>query len=115
MQWIVKGIWIFYFFFILYMFFRLNFPLDWENPVQLLDTMVVLPSLAALYGYIFRKRFLDPMIWRVYFCILVTWDFYHHFIVVKAFEGALNEMVFFLILLIPLYLANFIYAFMERE
>ena len=115
MQAIVKGIWTLYFVFILYVFFKLNFPLDCGNPVQLLDTMILLPSLVALYGYAYRKRFLDAALWRIYFCILVTWDFYHHFIVVRAWEGALQEIVFFLILLTPLYLANFMYAFMERE
>lgn len=115
MQRIVKGTWTLYFFFILYMFFKLNFPLDLKNPVQLLDTMMVLPSLVALYGYIFRKRFLDATLWRIYFCTLVTWDFYHHCIVVRAWEGALQEIIFFFILLAPLYLANFMYAFMERE
>ena len=115
MQWIVKGIWTLYFLFILYVFFKLNFPLAWKNPVQLLDTMILLPSLVALFGYIYRRRFLDVTLWRIYFCILVTWDFYHHFIVVRVWEGALQEIVFFLILLSPLYLANFMYAFMERE
>lgn len=115
MQWVVKGIWTFYFLFILYVFLKLNFPLDWKNPVQFLDTMIVLPSLIGLYGYIYRRRFLDVSLWRIYFCILVTWDFYHHFIVVRAFAGELQEMIFFFILLTPLYLANFMYAFMERE
>ena len=114
---LIRFFWGLYFFFILYVFVKLNYPLRMDDFSALLDTAIVFPSLFALYGFTFKKRFLEKKVWRLYFWVLLTWDFYYHFVLGSNLREVFPslDMEFFLILLIPLYLANFLYAFIEKD
>jgi hypothetical protein len=110
---LVRLFWKIYFFFAAFLFFRLAFPLQTNRPVHWIDLAMMLPSLVGLYGFAFGRDILFKNLWRLYFLTLLTWDFYYHF-VLGAFLSRtppLGEVLFFMVLLLPLYTGLFLYAF----
>ncbi len=81
--------------------------------LSILDFSISVPSLVALHLHIWDKRFLPRTFWKAYAFILLLWDW--------GFELLLKPLLlktpfsplllFHLILLIPLYVSVFRYAF----
>lgn len=114
---LIKLFWRFYFFLMLFLFIKFSVPCDIQNGASLIDTAMIIPSLVALFGFAFDRKFLSKSLWRLYFVVLVTWDFYYHFVIASNLHELMPsiEMGFFMILLFPLYLGIFCYAFLQKE
>jgi len=78
-----------------------------------MDFIVSLPSLAALYGLAFSRKFFRAFYWKIYFCFFVFW-----YILINMIIPSLQEKTNYVyadmlgtIVTVPLYIALYIYAF----
>lgn len=113
MQFLVKLVWKVYFFFLLFVFIKLTWGQVGFRLEDGIDTAMMIASLVAFFCFAFEKSFLKPAIWKLFFVTLLMWDFYYHFVIQSvALQGwPTAGVLFFLLMLLPLYLGIYCYAF----
>lgn len=81
-------------------------------PFSLVDAMISTSSLLALHLHVWDKRFLSPLVWRLYSLVFITWEILLLFFILPALGQPFSVASFvIMIVLIPLYVATFRYAF----
>ena len=111
---LLKWFWKIYFLYIGVVFLLLTFPFQAETVSEWLDLALMVPSLVGLFGYAFKRRILFPQIWKLYFILLLFWDFYYHFVIVLPQESNWDaSALIFIVTLLPLYIALFNYGFLS--
>ncbi len=110
---LVKFFWRMYFFLLIFLFFKISYPFKLNGMKDFLDIALMLISIMGLFGLSFNKKIFFKKFWQLYFITLVTWDIFYHFSAsyFQTYGFNYGEIVFMLILLIPLYLGLFIYGF----
>lgn len=83
---------------------------------HLIDLFFVILSFFGLYGYVYGKRITSyQKIWSVFFVILLgygCWSSYSEFVNLQSeSKPIIFEVIFDLIISIPLYIALFMYGF----
>jgi hypothetical protein len=79
--------------------------------IAVIDTLVSIPSVVALYLHIFDKRFLPSEVWRVYAFAFVARELVFNFGYDPASRVAPQLVLVGLLLQIPLLVALFQHAF----
>lgn len=80
------------------------------NALSAVDLIVSLPSLVALYGLGFKKRFFAKFYWKLYFWFFVAWHFIlNYWALSNSFFTAENLVPTLAILIV--YIGLYIYAF----
>jgi len=100
-------------FFILIVVYSYSKEFNYLGLVNLIDFIVSLPSLAALYGIAFKKELFKKFYWKYYFYFFVVW-----YTLINLFIPLINKQVNYVyadmlgtIVTVPLYIALYIYAF----
>jgi hypothetical protein len=91
--------------------------LDLTMKWMVIDLVVSLPSLLALYGYAYRKVFLTVRVWKAYFVFFIVENLLFN-LVLSPMEGsqALDmNMLIGLVITLPVFVATFLYAFENRD
>lgn len=80
---------------------------------SVLDLFISLPSLAAMHLHIWDKKLLNPLVWKTYTFVFYGWDLIYNLLIQPSLTGEKFNKVSLigLIVLIPLYVAVFRYAF----
>ena len=81
------------------------------------DLAVTCPSLLALHLHIWQKKFLSKLFWQLYAIAFLIWDLAYNIylkphVLGKHFDPSL---LFVFAVLLPLYIALFIYAFNTKD
>ena len=112
-------IWKMYFFFITLLsifgftvlYFDPNFGL-----VEILSIILFIPATIGLFGYIFRKKILNPKLWNLFFLGYIAWSILYIFVSEIDQQAGMSEMEYIIsmtigwVLSIPGYLALFYYG-----
>ncbi len=117
MLFLIRWFWKVYWVYLLFLFYRLTWPLQAENMEDWIDIGMMLLSLLGIFGFAFQKYFLGKSLWKLYFVTLMTWDFYYHFLLkgIRSPAPLSTEALILLLTLIPLYLGLFQYAFLTKD
>jgi hypothetical protein len=78
------------------------------------DILITLVTLIGIYGYAFRKPLVSRNFWKLWFGFFLLWDFLFNFVLPGWYWGELFDrlvLVAFLAMLIPAYLALYLYSF----
>ena len=100
-------------FFILIVGYSYSKEFNYLGLINLIDFIVSLPSLAALYGLAFKKEPFKKFYWKFYFYFFIVW-----YIVINLTIPLINKRVNYVyadmlgtIVTVPLYIALYLYAF----
>lgn len=80
------------------------------NMLYIIDLIVSLPSMAALYGLGFKKKLFANFYWKPYFYFFVAWHFILNYWLLSNSLISLESLVPTLVIVI-VYIGLYIYAF----
>jgi hypothetical protein len=86
------------------------------RPVDLLDWVVTLVSLVGLFGYVWKQQIFLRAFWAAFVPIAIVWDLayelaFHNPALSPGGAARTPELIVVGILMLPLYVALFKYAF----
>ena len=87
------------------------------RPVDLLDWAVTLVSLVGLFGYVWKRQIFSRVFWAAFLPIALVWDlayevaFHNPAISPAGASSRTPELLVVGVLILPLYVALFKYAF----
>ena len=112
-------IWKIYFFFITLLSI-FGFTVIYFDPnfgfVEILSIILVIPATIGLFGYIFRKKILNPKFWNIFFFCYIAWSILYIFVSKIDQQAGMSEIEYIIsmsigwALSIPAYLALFYYG-----
>lgn len=91
------------------------------NVLRTTDFLFSVFGLLALYGYAYKKRFFQPLVWKLYFPFIIVWDIGCTVLTISQthnqYSVFLNTVSYLLIILfmLPLYIGLFKYAYRYKE
>mgnify|MGYP001562576027 CR=1 FL=1 len=82
----------------------------------LIDLLISLPSLVALYGYAYKKKFLNKIFWKVYFVGFLIWHIIVNWtsLIIESKKGSIESQLAEIIF-IPLFVAMYLYGFKNSK
>lgn len=85
------------------------------RPLKLLDVAISIPSLIALHFHIWNKKIGLPIFWKCYTCFFILWELAFNAVLDPLTRGEKFDLKVMIVavILIPLYVGNFRYAFTE--
>ena len=79
-------------------------------------TGLYIAATTGLFGYTYEKNIFTPFFWKIFFCVLLSWEFYAFvFLSPPPPDISIFECLTGLILFSPLYIALFLYAFKYKR
>ena len=83
----------------------------------IIDGIIAIGSLLALFLLSFRIKLFKPLIWKTYFFIYVSWGIIFDFIIYPSISKPhpIAPYIFYFIIIFPLYLGLYFYAFRFLE
>lgn len=83
----------------------------------MLDFFMSFPSLLVLHLYIWELKFLRSQFWKMYAIVFVIWDCLHNLVLSPMIQQESFDLIWFigLILLLPLYIVPFRYAYITMK
>ena len=96
-----------------------GFPRTWE----ITDLLISIIATVGLFGYAWKKQFFNRLFWKIFFFLFIGWSVFYEFFLPKLpqYDKLLEKIPFilyiitFLILLGPLFVALYLYAFQGVE
>jgi hypothetical protein len=90
-----------------------QYPNPFVIPFTVLDFCISFPGIVAMHLHIWDQPSFRPAVWKIYAFIFLAWDFTANLLIEPALTReplGFNSLIGFL-LMIPLYVAVFRYAF----
>ena len=88
-------------------------PDDYHIYFKIIETLLHGMATIALFAYTYDKKIFIPVVWKIFLLGLASWIFYDNFFIMSPSEQGIN--LFFLsigwLLIFPLYLSVYLYAF----
>jgi hypothetical protein len=86
-----------------------------------MDMVVAVGALMGFFGYAYKFRIISVNVWKVYFFLVISWDFFYNIIISLALDLAVHlpnepkpgwtNALFTFALIVPEYIALFRYGF----
>ncbi len=79
-------------------------------------TGLYITATIGLFGYTYQKNIFNAFFWKIFFCVLLCWEFYAFaFLSPPPPDNSTSGCLTGLIVFFPLYLALFLYAFKYKR
>ena len=85
--------------------------------IYTLDFLISIMSLVGLFCFAFKKKWLQVSFWKVYFFVYIVWDFSFNLLIAPRIEAnySIVDSLIGLVIIIPLYIGLYLYAFKFLE
>ena len=85
---------------------------------DIVDMLISLVALIGVFGYAYKRKIISEDLWRVWFFVIIGWDIFYNLVLedfTEFSEFTTIEIsiviIIMLILIIPEYIALFLYGF----
>ncbi len=85
--------------------------------LKIVDLVIQLIAIIGLFAYIYQKRIFRPVFWKTFFCVFLIYEFADFLIMALSVQNFTTFFGWWLIvelLLVPLVIAVFLYAFKSK-